>query len=188
MLEATELLLRSALKARIPRADLAGFAVEGDDLVVLTPAGALRVSLGAAQAALWLKTLQKPAPSLAAKLGISPQNPAFVIGNLSDAALIAALQGCTLGDAALFVAELPDQAAFEVALAVILPQPQARFWGGDAERHDAGVFRGRFARADAGCRVHRQQILCGLGAAHYHRLRSGALMADLPQPSRGFLS
>ncbi len=129
MLEATELLLRSALKARIPRADLAGFAVEGDDLVVLTPAGALRVSLGAAQAALWLKTLQKPAPSLAAKLGISPQNPAFVIGNLSDAALIAALQGCTLGDAALFVAELPDQAAFEVALAVILPQPQARFWG-----------------------------------------------------------
>ncbi len=129
LLEAEELVLRGAIKAQLLRADLTGFAVEGDDLLMLTPLGALRLTLGAAQAGLWLKALQKPAPSLAAKLGISPQSPACVIGDLSDAALMAALQGCISADALLFVAELPDQAAFEAALAVIARLPQARFWG-----------------------------------------------------------
>lgn len=165
VLEATELVLRGAIKSRIARTELTGFAVQADDLVVQTPAGALRVTLGGAQAALWVTALQKPMPSLAAKLGITPQSPARVIGNLSDASLIDALQGCISTDSTLFIAELPDQAAFEAALAVIASQPHARFWGVKRKGAQAG-FSDADLRTQMRAAGFNDSKSCGVSALH----------------------
>lgn len=119
LLEAEGLILRGALRGRIARAEIGAAAVEGEDLVIATPEGPLRLTLGAKEAGLWLKALARPLPSLADKMGLSPSRPALALTPLSDAALLAAVQGCLTADpaaAAMMLAELPDRPAFDAIL------------------------------------------------------------------------
>jgi hypothetical protein len=119
LLEPEGLILRGDLRGRIARAEIGTAAVDGEDLVIATPDGPLRVTLGAKEAGLWLKALARPLPSLAEKLGLSASRPAFALTPLSDAALRAAAEGCITADqtaAAMMLAELPDRATFDAIL------------------------------------------------------------------------
>lgn len=108
LLESDELILRGAVKARLPRASLSNARVEGDDLTIDTPAGPLRLGLGAVEAGRWLTALAKPAPTLADKLGVKPGVTIWSRRVDADPALAAALAGAT--------AASPDQAALGVAV------------------------------------------------------------------------
>lgn len=130
LLESSEIILRGDLRAKIARADIQGFAAAGDDLVIQTASGPLRATLGATEAALWVKALAKPVPTLVQKLGIKTDTALLVIGPLTDSGLIAALSGHDqAAKPGLLLAELPDQTAFDAALAQCQAHPDAAFWG-----------------------------------------------------------
>ncbi len=129
LLESQELILRGDIRARIIRSLINTMACDGDDLVVITAQGPIRATMGAAEAARWVKAFAKPLPSLAEKLGLGPDRPARVLGPLTDPELIAALTGCLSPTSLLILAELPDQAAMDNALAQLRQTPHATFWG-----------------------------------------------------------
>lgn len=131
VLESDALILRGAVKARIGRAQITGFEASGDVLRIASGLGEVIARLGAKEAALWCKALAKPVPSLAEKLGISADRRVCVIGVLTDPALMQAVAGFEVAaaQAALFLAELPDETAMTTAFAVIAPFPKAAFWG-----------------------------------------------------------
>jgi hypothetical protein len=129
LLESDRIVLRGVVRAQILRTQISGYGAAGDDLLLQTSQGPLRVNLGAAQVVLWLKALAKPLPSLAQKLGISATSPVCVIGPLSDAALIAAIAGATHMQSRLILAELPDQACFDRAFDHLQTQSNPVFWG-----------------------------------------------------------
>lgn len=131
LLESDALILRGAAPGRIARDEVTGFAVQGDDLVIQTRQGDVVAALGAKEAAAWVRALAKPVPGLAEKLGISAARPVCVLGPLTDDLLMAAVADLTMpaNGTTLFLAELPDAAAFEAALAVLARHPDAAFWG-----------------------------------------------------------
>ena len=132
LLESNEIILRGEVRARILRRDVTGFSADGDDLTLRTRQGDVVATLGAKEAAAWLKALAKPAPSLAEKLGVSPDAAVFVVGQPSDATLLAAIapfRATEFVGAALVLAELADAAAFEIALEILQFVPALPFWG-----------------------------------------------------------
>lgn len=98
--EANEVILRGAIKARIPRDAITGLCLEKGLLTIDLGAEQLRLDLGATEAEKWLTLLRTSPPSLAAKLGISPEKPAFLLGETDDPALTEALAGARTGDPA----------------------------------------------------------------------------------------
>ncbi len=140
LLEPGEIILRGSVRAHIPRDQITGYQAEGEDLLIQTANGLLRATLGAKEAAQWVRALAKPLPDLAQKLGIKTGMALWVIGPLTDAALIAAVANhgsanhgvtdrCDAAQPALLLAELPDQAAFDAALVLCHDHPTAAFWG-----------------------------------------------------------
>lgn len=110
-LESTMLKLRgAALKRQIPLATVSQVSVAGDVLLFVTQSEPIALELGADEAHKWHKKITTPAPSLASKLGVSATKPAYVLGQIDDAALTEALAGATT--------DRTDQAA--VLLAVTL--------------------------------------------------------------------
>ena len=99
LLESTTVVLRGALKRRWAIADLQHLRLDGEDLRFDAGDEAVALALGAKEAERWLKKLQTPPPTLAAKLGVSAENPALLIGptvGALDPALAEALsQGLT---------------------------------------------------------------------------------------------
>ena len=133
VLEADEIILRGAVRARIARTAIHDYGVEGDDLVVATDQCELRARLGAKQANLWAKAIAKPAPSLAQNLGISDGVPTLVIGRLTDAALIAAvgMAAENLGDtsrAVQILTEISDDTHLAATMAAARSNPLAALW------------------------------------------------------------
>lgn len=98
LLESTEIILRGAIKRRWPLAQLQGVAVRGQTLAFSVGAEAVTLALGEAEARKWADKLSRPPPTLAAKLGVSAQKPAWVLGQVADAALAEALAGATTPD------------------------------------------------------------------------------------------
>jgi len=80
LLESTTVVLRGALKRKWDIAALKNLRVEADELRFEAGEEAVAVALGEKEAGKWLTKLQTPPPTLAAKLGISPENPALLIG------------------------------------------------------------------------------------------------------------
>ncbi|WP_374435663.1 hypothetical protein [Tabrizicola sp.] len=118
-LESDGIILRGEVRAKLPRAGLMGWRVEGEDLCLRSDGEPLVLTLGAKEARAWVKALEKPVPSLAAKLGVSETARAWVIGGPAPEALAGALAGCTVGgpeDAAVVVAVLTGPADLEAAL------------------------------------------------------------------------
>lgn len=129
LLESTEIILRGAVRARIPRSAIVGFAQEGDDLVIQTPRGALRAGLAPKHAARRVAALAKPIPTLAAKLGVSPETPIRLLGDVTDADLQAALSGGVSPTATTLLAELNDATQLDAALHALADPGLTAFWG-----------------------------------------------------------
>ena len=80
LLESDGIILRGEVRAKLPRAGLLDWRVEGNDLCLRVDGEPLVLTLGAREAAAWVKALDKPLPSLAAKLGVSAAARAWLIG------------------------------------------------------------------------------------------------------------
>ncbi len=131
LLESQEIILRGGIRARLPRSGITAVTSEGGRLRLLSGGEPLVLTLGEVEADRWVTALLKPPPSLAAKLGISDAKRAFVIGVADDEALSAALDGAStdaLGDAAILVAVLRDEADLEASFGVAESVPQLPVW------------------------------------------------------------
>jgi hypothetical protein len=91
LIEPPELILRGELRRRVPIAQMRAVKAERDQLHFTVEGEAVSLSLGAAMAAKWAEALLKPAPSLAKKLGITPETIVWMIGPVDDDALKSAL-------------------------------------------------------------------------------------------------
>ncbi|NCT83358.1 MAG: hypothetical protein GXC94_09465 [Comamonadaceae bacterium] len=99
LLESTSIVLRGALKRKWEIATLRNLRLDGEALCFDAGEEAVALALGSQEGGKWLKKLQTPPPTLAAKLGVSAENPALLIGptvGTLDPALAEALaQGLT---------------------------------------------------------------------------------------------
>ena len=96
LLESTTVVLRGDIKRRWEIAALQALRIEGEELRFEVDDEAVALALGEKEAGRWLKKLQTPPPTLAAKLGVSAENPALLIGptvGTLDPALAEALAG-----------------------------------------------------------------------------------------------
>ena len=120
-LESDGIILRGEVRGKLPRSGLMGWQVEGEDLCLRSGGEALVLTLGATEAAAWVKALEKPVPSLAAKLGVSVSARAWVIGGPAPEEIAVAVAGADAGGpegAAVIVAVLSGPGDLEAALAV----------------------------------------------------------------------
>jgi len=107
-LESDGIILRGEVRGKLPRAGLMDWRVEGEDLCLRAEGEPLVLTLGAKEAAAWVKALDKPLPSLAAKLGVSAAARAWLIGGPAPEEIAVAVAGAeALG---------PEGAAFIVAV------------------------------------------------------------------------
>ena len=112
-LESDGIILRGDVRGKLPRAGLMDWRVEGEDLCLRAEGEPLVLTLGAKEAAAWVKALDKPPPSLAAKLGVSADARVWVIGGPAPEEIAVAVAGAEMPGpegAALIVAVLtgPD--------------------------------------------------------------------------------
>ncbi len=155
LLEAAEVILRGPIRARLPRASLTGWSVDGGTLRLDTGGGTYELDLGPVEAAAWDKALAKPPPDLGAKLGLGPDRPGWVMGRVEDADLAAALAGAEAADpsaAALLLALILSPPDLAAALALADAHPAKPVWaihakGKAAAPPDADI---RAAFRDAG--------------------------------------
>ncbi|MFT7722678.1 MAG: hypothetical protein QM788_07580 [Roseateles sp.] len=80
LLESTTIVLRGAIRRKWAIAALQGLRVVGGELLFDADGEAVALALGEKEAGKWLAKLQAPPPTLAAKLGVSAENPALLIG------------------------------------------------------------------------------------------------------------
>ena len=119
-LESDGITLRGEVRGKLPRAGLMGWRIEGEDLCLQSGGEPLVLTLGAKEAAAWIKALEKPLPSLASKLGVSAVARAWVIGGPAPEELAVAISGAVAAgpkDAAVIVAVLSGPGDLEAALA-----------------------------------------------------------------------
>lgn len=119
-LESDGIILRGEVRGKLPRAGLMGWRVEGEALCLRSEGEPLVLSLGAKEAAAWVRALEKPLPSLAMRLGVSPAARAWVMGGLAPEAIAVAVAGAeALGPegAALVLAVLSGPGDLAAALA-----------------------------------------------------------------------
>lgn len=93
-LESDGITLRGEVRVKLPRAGLMGWRVEGEDLCLRSEGEPLVLTLGAKEAAAWMKALEKPLPSLAQKLGVSAAARAWMIGGPPPEEIAVAVAGC----------------------------------------------------------------------------------------------
>jgi hypothetical protein len=120
LLESDGIILRGEVRGRLPRAGLMGWRVEGEDLCLRSEGEPLVLTLGAKEAAAWVRALEKPVPSLAAKLGVSGVARVWVIGGPAPEEIAVAVAGAQASgpeDAALIVAVLTGPSDLDAALA-----------------------------------------------------------------------
>ena len=128
LLESTTVVLRGDIKRRWDITALQQLRVEGAELRFDVDGESVALVFGEKEAGRWLKKLQTPPPTLAAKLGVSAENPALLIGptvGTLDPALADALAGSittNLREARMLVAvlskpsELPRMAEFHATM------------------------------------------------------------------------
>ncbi len=108
ILESDGIILRGEVRAKLRRDGLVGWRVEGDDLWLVSEGEPLILTLGAKEAAAWVRALDKPVRSLAAKLGVSADARAWLIGGPAPEEVAVAIAGA--------VGPGPDGAAMIVAV------------------------------------------------------------------------
>ncbi|MGA3045854.1 MAG: hypothetical protein ABSD67_04485 [Terracidiphilus sp.] len=90
LLESGEIILRGAMRKRIPFSEIKDVNAKADRLCFTVAGETVQLSLGPA-AAQWAATITNPSPSLARKLGITDRIVVRVIGEVCDEALNEAL-------------------------------------------------------------------------------------------------
>ncbi|MFO1201155.1 MAG: hypothetical protein U1E58_15430 [Tabrizicola sp.] len=93
LLESDGIILRGELRGKFPRGGLMDWLVEGEDLCLRSEGEPLVLTLGAKEAAAWVRALEKPLPSLAQKLGVSAAVRAWVIGGPAPEEIAVAVAG-----------------------------------------------------------------------------------------------
>jgi hypothetical protein len=119
-LESDGIILRGELRGKLSRAGLMDWRVEGEDLCLRSDGEPLVLTLGAKEAAAWVRALEKPLPTLAAKLGVSAAARAWVIGGPAPEEIAVAVAGCRATGpdaAAVIIAVLTGPEDLEAALA-----------------------------------------------------------------------
>ena len=91
LLEGAELILRGAIRKRVPLSAIDGLSVRGDELVFATEGVAVSLSLGKAVASSWAEWMTTPPPALAKKLGITAESHILMIGEPEGEEIRAAL-------------------------------------------------------------------------------------------------
>jgi hypothetical protein len=91
LLEPPELILRGEMRRRIPFVKMTGIKPEGDRLHFKFEGDSISLQLGKAMAEKWAEAILNPSPSLAKKLGITPETTVRMIGPVDDPALKKAL-------------------------------------------------------------------------------------------------
>jgi hypothetical protein len=114
LLEGGALILRGTVRARIARADLAGWSARGGDLCIETASGPLVATLGAREAEAWVRALDRPEPTLAGKLGLGV---ALRAEGVTDPLLSAAVAPFLGEPALMLVAEVRSAGALLAVLA-----------------------------------------------------------------------
>jgi hypothetical protein len=120
LLESDGIILRGEVRGKLPRAGLMDWRVDGEDLCLRSDGQPLVLTLGASEAAAWVKALDKPLPSLAQKLGVSDSARAWVIGGPAPEEIAVAVAAANAGGpegAAVIVAVLTGPGDLETALA-----------------------------------------------------------------------
>jgi hypothetical protein len=120
LLESDGIILRGEVRAKLPRAGLMDWRVEGEDLCLRSDGEPLVLTLGAKEAAAWVKALEKPLPSLAAKLGVSAEALAWVIGGPAPKEIAVAVAGAQASGpkgAAMIIAVLTSPGDLVAAVA-----------------------------------------------------------------------
>jgi hypothetical protein len=92
LLESTELVVRGAIRRRIPISSLADVSVKGEHLVFRTGQDVVTLRLGQGVAGRWARAITASPPSLAKKLGISGASYILLIGRVDDDALVTAMK------------------------------------------------------------------------------------------------
>jgi len=119
LLEPPELILRGALRRRIPFAGMQRLTVDGPKLCFNFGGEKFRLALGATIAAKWAQTMLAAPPTLAKKLGIGPSSTVWVIGVIDDDTLREALSDARTvasGKAGLILARVNTLAELAGAL------------------------------------------------------------------------
>lgn len=91
LIEPPELILRGALRRRIPLAKMQHVRASDDALEFVVEGEPFALLLGKTLAARWADAIRKPPASLARKLGITPETTVRVIGTVDDDVLEEAL-------------------------------------------------------------------------------------------------
>lgn len=130
-LDSQALTLRGEMRADILRADICEVVLADDGVCVRTDGADLLMEFGAADAARWQKALLKKPPTLAEKLGVSPDTRAFVQGAFEDAVLSEALERAVTKDvtqAALLIAIVMDEPGLHDAAGLAQAHPGKHIW------------------------------------------------------------
>jgi hypothetical protein len=91
LIEPPDLILRGGIRRRLPFAELKNVRATDDLLCFDCGGDRVSITLGAALAAKWATILTTPPPSLAKKLGITPETNIRMLGTVDDGALHDAL-------------------------------------------------------------------------------------------------
>jgi hypothetical protein len=91
LLESTEVILRGAIRKRIPFNEIKQVKALSDRLRFIVGGETVELFLSSKAAANWAAVLTSPPPSLARKLGITSTTIVRTIGDIADRALISAL-------------------------------------------------------------------------------------------------
>ena len=141
-LDSRFLQLRGEIRADIPRDAITNVLRSEEGLHVLTDGPVLIVELNDLDAERWCKAILKKPPTLAEKLGICAQSPAYVLGAVEDAALSQALEEATVSKpehASILVAVLMDPAQLNDASNLALVHPDSHIWMVHEKGKAAGV-------------------------------------------------
>jgi hypothetical protein len=107
LLETNEIILRGEIRRRIPLQKLSNVEVQSDRLCFSVDHEPVQLFLGAIAAESWAKKVKAPPRSLAQKLGITGKTVVRTMGNITDRALLSALDEAariSVRDADLIVA------------------------------------------------------------------------------------
>lgn len=130
-LDSAALQVRGEMKLDIPRGQIKDVELVEEGVRVNTYGPALVMEFGAADAAQWHKALLKTPPTLAEKLGVSADKPAFVLGEFADAPLEQALTGATVSkadDAAILIAIVMEEPDLRAASDLAMAHPGKHIW------------------------------------------------------------
>lgn len=91
LIEPPDLILRGGIRRRLPFPELEKVHAEGERLCFEFAGERISLTLGKAAAAKWAQAITAPPPSLAKKLGITPETHVRMLGSVDDGALHDAL-------------------------------------------------------------------------------------------------